>query len=56
MPLGRTTVAMLEALGIQPFPLARPEAAAAVARGAMAVAAGARVLAPIILAAELELA
>src|SRR3954470_8691400 len=43
MPLGRGTAAMLDALGIQPFPLARPEAAAAVARGAMAVAAGARV-------------
>ena len=55
MPLGRTTVATLEALGIQPFPLARPEAAAAVARGAMGVAAGARVLAPILLEAELEL-
>jgi sulfopyruvate decarboxylase alpha subunit len=55
MPLGRTTVATLEALGVQPFPLARPEAAAAVARGAMAVAAGARVPAPIVLEAELEL-
>jgi sulfopyruvate decarboxylase subunit alpha len=56
MALGRTTVATLEALGIEPFPLARPEAAGAVARGAMGVAAGARVLAPIVLAAELELA
>lgn len=56
MPLGRTTVAMLDALGIQSFPLAAPAAARTVVKGAMAVAEGARVLAPILLEAELELA
>jgi sulfopyruvate decarboxylase subunit alpha len=56
MPLGRATAAMLEALGVQPFPLARAEDAGTVARGAMGVAAGARVLAPIMLDAALELA
>ena len=47
MALGRTTVATLEALGIQSFPLTEP--VADVAQGAMAVAEGARVLAPILL-------
>ena len=56
MPLGRTTVAMLEALGVQAFPLRSPDAAAAVAKGAIGVADGARVLAPILLEPELELA
>jgi sulfopyruvate decarboxylase subunit alpha len=56
MPLGRTTVAMLEALGVQAFPLRSPDAAAAVANGAIGVADGARVLAPILLEPELELA
>jgi sulfopyruvate decarboxylase subunit alpha len=56
MALGRTAAPMLEALGVQPFPLARPQDAGAVARGAMGVAAGARVLAPILLEAALELA
>ncbi len=56
MPLGRSTVAMLEALGVQAFPLTSPGAAAAVVKGAIAVADGARVLAPILLEAELELA
>ncbi len=56
MPLGRTTVAMLEALGVQAFSLRSPGAAAAVAKGAIGVADGARVLAPILLEAELELA
>jgi sulfopyruvate decarboxylase alpha subunit len=55
MPLGRTTVAMLEALGVQAFPLASPDAVAPIVRGALAVADGARVLAPILLEAELEL-
>jgi sulfopyruvate decarboxylase subunit alpha len=55
MPLGRTTVAMLEALGVQSFPLSRPDAVAPVVKGALAVADGARVLAPILLDAELEL-
>lgn len=55
MPLGRTTAAMLEALGVQSFPLRRPDAVAPVVKGALAVADGARVLAPILLDAELEL-
>jgi sulfopyruvate decarboxylase subunit alpha len=56
MPLGRTTVAMLDALGVQAFPLTDPDAAAMVVKGAIGVADGARVLAPILLEAELELA
>jgi sulfopyruvate decarboxylase TPP-binding subunit len=56
MPLGRATVAMLEALGVQAFPLRSPGSATAVAKGAIGVADGARVLAPILLEAELELA
>ena len=55
MPLGRTTVAMLEALGVQAFPLASPDPVARVAKGAVDVADGARVLAPILLEAELEM-
>jgi sulfopyruvate decarboxylase subunit alpha len=53
MPLGRTTVGMLAALGVQAFPLDRPDAAATIAKGAVDVAEGARVLAPIVLEAEL---
>jgi sulfopyruvate decarboxylase subunit alpha len=56
MPLGRTTVAMLEALGIQPFSLNTQASVAAVVKGAIGVADGARVLAPILLEPELELA
>ena len=56
MPLGRSTVATLDALGVQSFPLRDPADAARVAKGAVAVAEGARVLAPILLEAELELA
>jgi sulfopyruvate decarboxylase alpha subunit len=56
MPLGRATGAMLEALGVQAFPLTSPEAVAPIVRGAVDVADGARVLAPILLEAELELA
>ena len=56
MPLGRTTVAMLEALGVEPFPLRSPDAVAPIVKGALAVADGARALAPILLDAELELA
>ena len=56
MPLGRATAGMLELLGVQSFPLAAPEDAEVVARGALAVAEGARVLAPIVLEPELELA
>ena len=55
MPLGRTTVAMLEALGVQSFPLSSPDAVARIAKGAVDAADGARVLAPILLDAELEL-
>src|SRR3954454_11864542 len=55
MPLGRTTAGVLERLGGQRVPLDRREDDAAVARGALAVADGARVLAPILLDAELEL-
>jgi sulfopyruvate decarboxylase alpha subunit len=54
MPLGRTTVAMLEALGIQAFSLRSPESVATIVKGAIGVAGGARVLAPILLEAELE--
>jgi hypothetical protein len=46
---------MLEALGVQSFPLRTPEAVAPIVKGALAVADGARVLAPILLEAELEL-
>ena len=56
IPLGRATVGMLELLGVQAFRLSAPEGVGAVAAGAFAVAEGARVLAPIILEPELELA
>ena len=56
MPLGRATVGMLELLGVQAFPLSTPDGVAAVVKGACAVADGARVLAPIVLEPELELA
>lgn len=55
MPLGRATVGMLELLGVQSFSLSAPNGVSAVARGAFAVAEGARVLAPIVLEPELEL-
>ena len=55
MPLGRATVGMLEALGVQTFPLRVAADAAKIVRGAVAVAEGARVLAPVLLEAELEL-
>lgn len=55
MPLGRATGAMLEALGVQAFPLTSPDAVAPIVKGAVDVADGARVLAPILLEAELEL-
>jgi len=56
MPLGRTTAGMLELLGVQPFPLARGEEAAMMAKAVVATAEGARVLAPIILESILDLA
>jgi sulfopyruvate decarboxylase subunit alpha len=49
MALGRTVAGTLELLGIQSFPLSAGADAAAVAAGAIAVAEGARVLAPILL-------
>ena len=55
MPLGRTTVAMLDALGVQAFSLSDPAGVPAIVKGAIGVAEGARVLAPILLEAELEL-
>jgi sulfopyruvate decarboxylase alpha subunit len=55
MPLGRAAPAMLDALGVQAFPLRDPADAHRVIDGAVAVAGGARVLAPILLEAELEL-
>ena len=55
MPLGRTTVAMLEALGVQPFPLRVAGRRGQGRQGRGRVADGARVLAPILLEAELEL-
>src|SRR3954469_4559036 len=48
MPLGRTTVAMLDALGVQSFSLSDPGAVPAIVKGAIGVAEGARVLAPIL--------
>ena len=56
MPLGRTAAGMLELLGVQPFALDRADEAAVMARGAVATAEGARVLAPIVLESILELA
>jgi sulfopyruvate decarboxylase TPP-binding subunit len=53
MLLGRTTTGMLDLLGVQAFPLGRGSDVASVAQGALAVAEGARVLAPIVLDAEL---
>ncbi len=55
MPLGRATAGVLELFGVQPFPLAREEDVTAVARGAVATAEGARVLAPIVLESILDL-
>ena len=55
MPLGRATVPMLDALGVQCFRLRDPADTAKVVKGAVDVAGGARVLAPILLEAELEL-
>jgi sulfopyruvate decarboxylase subunit alpha len=56
MALGRTAVPMLELLGIQAFRLRRPADAAMLARGALAVADGARQLAPIVLEPDLDMA
>jgi sulfopyruvate decarboxylase alpha subunit len=55
MPLGRGTVGMLDAVGVQAFTLRNAADAAKVVKGAVAVADGARVLAPILLEGELEL-
>jgi sulfopyruvate decarboxylase subunit alpha len=56
MPLGRTTTGTLDLLGVQAFSLAAPEDARRLVKGAIAVAEGARTLAPILLEGELELA
>lgn len=56
MPLGRATAGTLDLLGVQAFSLSAPEDAKTIARGAIAVAEGARTLAPILLEGELELA
>src|SRR3954467_9696390 len=53
LPLGRTTVAMLESLGIQAFSLRSPDAIATIVSGAIGVADGARMLAPLLLEPEL---
>jgi sulfopyruvate decarboxylase subunit alpha len=55
MALGRSAVPVLELLGIQSFRLRRPEDVGVLARGAIAVADGARELAPIVLEPELDL-
>ncbi len=55
MALGRTAVPMLGLLGIQAFHLRRPQDVGVLARGALAVADGARELAPIVLEPELDL-
>jgi sulfopyruvate decarboxylase TPP-binding subunit len=56
MALGRTTVSMLDALGVQAFSLSDPQAVPAIVKGAAGVADGARALAPILLEPELEAA
>jgi sulfopyruvate decarboxylase alpha subunit len=53
MPLGRATKPILDALGIESFSLSDPAKAAQIVKGAVDVAEGARVLAPIILEGEL---
>lgn len=55
MPLGRTTIGTLDLLGVQAFPLSRPDQVPALVSGAMAVADGARTFAPILLDPELEM-
>jgi sulfopyruvate decarboxylase subunit alpha len=55
MPLGRAAHGLLAQLGVEAFSLRRGQDAALVARGALAVAEGARMLAPIVLEAELDL-
>jgi sulfopyruvate decarboxylase TPP-binding subunit len=56
MPLGRTTAGTLDLLGVEAFSLSAPEDAGRLVKGAVAVADGARTLAPILLEGELELA
>jgi sulfopyruvate decarboxylase subunit alpha len=55
MPLGRATTGLLALLGIESYPLRRPDEVDAVVHGALAVADGARTIAPIILDAALDL-
>lgn len=56
MALGRTTAATLSLLGAEAFTLSDGADARTLVKGAMAVAEGARTLAPILLGGELELA
>jgi sulfopyruvate decarboxylase subunit alpha len=56
MPLGRTTAGTLDLLGVEAFSLSAREDARTLVKGAIAVADGARTLAPILLEGELELA
>lgn len=56
MPLGRTAAGTLDLLGVQAFPLTDPDDVVALAKGAVAVAGGARTLAPILLDGALEIA
>jgi sulfopyruvate decarboxylase TPP-binding subunit len=53
--LGKTTASLFGALGIQSFSLDRPERAAVVVAGALALAEGAREVAAILLEPELDL-
>lgn len=55
LPLGRSTIGMLDLLGIQSFSLRSAEHVDVVVHGALGVADGARALAPIILEPELDL-
>jgi sulfopyruvate decarboxylase TPP-binding subunit len=55
MPLGRGARGMFELLGIEPFTLDEPDDVDALAKGAVAVAQGARSVAPILLDGILDL-
>jgi len=55
IPLGRATVQLLAAMGIQSFSLRTPVEAATIARGVYALADGSRQIAAIILEPELDL-